>query len=148
MDVGSLFIADQQAACSAVPAAAGCLWNAILPGSSRHHRRGPQKRSQADSEACLRNTLTVTDQMAFAAELGAVRGIRAGLWPAENGTTEQTSNTARDQSISAKRFTQSSSTKWVSCKRQLAASHARAATQFFRQHLPGYPAVEDKQNTD
>jgi hypothetical protein len=46
-----------------------------------------------------RNTTTVADQMALAAQLGSVSGIRSRLSPPKTARTEQLSTTARDQSI-------------------------------------------------
>jgi hypothetical protein len=45
------------------------------------------------------NATTVADQMALAAQLGPVSGIRSCLDPPKNARTEQLSTTACDQSI-------------------------------------------------
>ena len=48
---------------------------------------------------CEGNTATVADQMALAAQLGPVGGIRSRLQPPKLARIELPSTTARDQSI-------------------------------------------------
>ena len=63
-----------------------------------------------------RNPTTVADQMALAAQLGPVGGIRSRLQPPKTARIELPSTTARDQSISPQRASQSSKEKWISCQ--------------------------------
>ncbi len=63
-----------------------------------------------------RNPTTVANQMTFAAQLGPVCGIRSRLQPPKTARIELPSTTARDQSISPKRASQSSKEKWISCQ--------------------------------
>jgi hypothetical protein len=60
--------------------------------------------------------VTVADQMALAAELRSVGGIRPRLCPPKTARTELPSTTARDQSIFLRRPSQSRSTKWINCQ--------------------------------
>lgn len=46
-----------------------------------------------------RNSAPIANQMALAAELSPIGGIRTGLLPPKTARTEQLSKTARDQSI-------------------------------------------------
>jgi hypothetical protein len=46
-----------------------------------------------------RNSASIANQMALAAELSPIGGIRTGLLPPKTARTEQLSKTARDQSI-------------------------------------------------
>jgi hypothetical protein len=59
------------------------------------------------------NSTPVTNQMALAAQLRPVRGIRSGLRPPKTARTELPSTTALDQSIRPQRAIQSSRTKWM-----------------------------------
>ena len=63
-----------------------------------------------------RNSAPVANQMALAAELGPIGGIRTGALPPKTARTEQLSTTARDQSIWLKRQSQSNSAKWINCQ--------------------------------
>ena len=63
-----------------------------------------------------RNPATVADQMTFAAQLGPVGWIRSRLQPPKTARIELPSTTARDQSISPQRDSQSSKEKWISCQ--------------------------------
>ncbi len=59
---------------------------------------------------------TVADQMALAAQLVPVGWIRSRLQPPKTARIELPSTTARDQSISPQRASQSSKEKWISCQ--------------------------------
>jgi hypothetical protein len=64
-----------------------------------------------------RNSASIANQMALAAaQLGPVGGIRSRLQPPKTARIELPSTTARDQSISPQRESQSSNEKWISCQ--------------------------------
>ncbi len=62
------------------------------------------------------NSPSVANQMTFAAQLGPVGWIRSRLQPPKTAWIELPSTTARDQSISPQRASQSSKEKWISCQ--------------------------------
>jgi len=63
-----------------------------------------------------RNSASIANQMALAAQLGPVGGIRSRLPPPKTARIELPSTTVRDQSISPQRASQSSKEKWISCQ--------------------------------
>ncbi len=63
-----------------------------------------------------RNFPSVANQMALAAQLGSVSRVRSRLQPPKTARIELPSTTARDQSMSPKRASQSSKEKWISCQ--------------------------------
>jgi hypothetical protein len=63
-----------------------------------------------------RNPATVANQMTLAAQLGPVSRIRPRLRPPKTARIELPSTTARDQSISPQRASQSNKEKWISCQ--------------------------------
>jgi hypothetical protein len=81
-----------------------------------------------------RNSPCVADQMTFAAQLGPVSRVRSRLPPPKSARIELPSTTARDQSISPQRDSQSSNEKWISC--QLPAS---CQSRSLRQHVMPEP---------
>jgi len=67
-----------------------------------------------------RNPATIADQMALTAQLGPISRVRSRLSPPKTARIELPSTTARDQSISAQRASQSGKEKWIN--RQMPAS--------------------------
>jgi hypothetical protein len=63
-----------------------------------------------------RNPATVADQIALAAQLGPISRVRSRLQPPKTARIELPSTTARVQSISPKRASQSSKEKWITCQ--------------------------------
>ena len=68
--------------------------------------------------------------MALAAQLGPVGWIRSRLQPPKTARIELSSTTARDQSISPQRASQSSMEKWISCQMP-ASCQSRNAGGYF-----------------
>jgi len=81
-------------------------------------------------------TATVADQMTFAAQLGPVGGIRSRLQPPKTARIELPSTTARDQSISPQRASQSSKEKWISCQMPPSCQSRRRRQQVMPEPQP------------
>ena len=97
-----------------------------------------------------RNAATIADQMTLAAELRPIGRIRTSLLPPKTALIELPSTMARDQSILSTasepiqnyKMDQLPDSCFLPVAQATPASHARAAAQFLRQHLPRNTAAQ------
>src|SRR6266851_9496675 len=91
-----------------------------------------------------RNPATVADQMTFAAPAWPGRLDSVRLQPPKTARIELPSTTARDQSISPQRASQSSKEKWISCQMPASCQSRNRRQQVMPEPQPGHLGFDEE----